>query len=271
MITSHSIHRCCFVYVAVAVMVPVCFGASASGGLVINEVLYDASSNDGTTGSNGEWIELYNDSATATDVTNYVLTDGDWSIVLPSQSIGAYDYFLIGYASTASDLNGSPTFDVDLDTYSSSMIGGATPLTLTNKGEFLGLFDASGTLIDGVVWESPSTNNTPGQGSSASVALSSGHPLGGTLTIPTTGFTSIAGNAGNGESIARNLDGTGTWVFSSTMTGGNTAGRTNVTPEPASLSLGSLAVALLFMTSSFRRRRRQVSGTDSTTMPPSRL
>ena len=234
------------------------FGTSrAMGGLVINEVLYDSTSNDGSDGSNGEWIELYNDSNTAIDVNDFILSDGDWTIVLPNQTIAAHDYFLIGYASTASDLNGSPTFDIDLDSYSSSMIGGATPMTLTNSGEFLGIFDASGTLLDGVVWENPSTNNRPGSGTSASVALPSGHPLGGTLTIPTTGFTSISGNAGNGESIARDLDGTGNWVFSSTLASGNTAGRTNATPEPKQMLMGCLGGILLMTLSPLRSRKRR--------------
>ena len=213
-------------------------GSSVEAALVINEVLYDSTTNDGSNGSNGEWFELYNSGPGSVDASNFIITDGDWSVVLdPGTMIGAGEFFLIGYNGFADDLGGTPTFDVDLNSHAG--IGGSSAITLTNTGEFLGLFDAGGTMLDGIIWESPSAGNTPGPGGDDSVNLPAGHPLGATLSIPAGGFNTISGNAGNGESIARNIDGGGTWVFSNSL-GGNTADATNApasVPEPPALAL----------------------------------
>jgi len=188
---------------------------------VINEVLYDPIMNDGSVGSNGEWIELAG--APGTDMEGWILSDGDWTIVFPAGvSIQADGYLVVGFNGSA---EGGP---MDFNLTSCGCIGGSSAITLTNGGEFLVLFDQSQTFVDGVIYENPSTTNTPGTGDS-----SANLPGGGTITIPadnaTTDYFEIPTNSGNGVSIGRVPDETGPFVLSTTY-GGPSPGGNNTLP-----------------------------------------
>ena len=79
--------------------VMLCFGTTvmAQNTVFINEFTPDPTMNDG---SGGEWIELYNSSATAVNIGCWVVSDGQGTITIPAGTmIGGNDYFLIAKAS----------------------------------------------------------------------------------------------------------------------------------------------------------------------------
>ncbi len=105
--------------------------AASQGDVVINELAWMGTQNS----ANDEWIELYNKSATAVDLTGWTLTavDGQPNISL-SGSITAGGYFL--FERTSDDTVSGVTAD--------QIYTGA----LSNSGEILELRDGAGNLID---------------------------------------------------------------------------------------------------------------------------
>lgn len=107
--------------------------AASQGDIVINELAWMGTQNS----ANDEWIELFNKSATAIDLTGWTLTavDGQPNISL-SGSLTAGGYFLL--ERTSDDTVSSVTAD--------QIYTGA----LGNSGEILELRDGNGNLIDKV-------------------------------------------------------------------------------------------------------------------------
>ncbi|MDD3773850.1 MAG: lamin tail domain-containing protein [Patescibacteria group bacterium] len=73
-------------------------GTWPTGGVVINEVYYDVDGNHGAEGGaqNDEWIELYNNSASAVNLKNWSITDNNNTVVINSDSsIPAYGFALL--------------------------------------------------------------------------------------------------------------------------------------------------------------------------------
>lgn len=107
--------------------------AAVPGEVVINEVGWAGSADSST----DEWIELYNNSAQAVDLTNWHIDDdgGSSDYKILSGSIPAKGYFLIeDHESAVSTL----TADAIID------------LSLANTGDALQLYDPTGQLIDTV-------------------------------------------------------------------------------------------------------------------------
>ncbi len=131
-----------------------------TGGPVLNEVLYDPSGNDGTGTTTCEALEIAG--APNTDLSCYMLTDGDWTIVIPDGTVIPADgYFVIG-SGGCNDSDMMNNADVDLNPFT---CGCATTtstnlLNFTNGGEFVGLLDPSGNTVDGLIFEEDVTGDS---------------------------------------------------------------------------------------------------------------
>lgn len=211
-------------------------------GPFINEVLVDAAVNDG---NGGEFIEI--GGIPGTDVGCFILTDGDDEIVLPAGTIIPPNGFLLIASEKQTDAP-AESIDIDLDNCNcfsdptGANSGTAADLQFTNhsdtNGEFLFLYNAGGTFIDGVLWGGPSAgggNNHPDASTTKSVTIT---PLGCNPppTVNRSGQAYIDANiksASNGISVE--LDETsGNWQKTNN-TGGITPGATNSGALPTSI------------------------------------
>ncbi len=192
--------------------------AVPSGGPVINEVGYDPVNNDG---SGGEFVEFAG--TPGLNVGCYIFTDGDFVVVFPPGTTIPADGFLVVGNSSTIDGNAADV-DVDLDTC--GCIGGDTDMVLTNGGEFINLFDDTGAFLDGVDWEFPSSGNSPGGTETVPTVAGCTNPA----SVTTQADETIGNGGANGESISRDPDVTGGWVFSSNAGAGTdtTIGMSNV-------------------------------------------
>lgn len=176
-------------------------------GQIINEVVYDPDGpNDGSSTA-GEWIELYCEGPGACDASCMVITDGDWTVQIPDgTSIPAGGFYVIGKATYA-------TATVDLDVETCACTTGSNVMELTNSGEAVGLYDATGTLLDGVIYESPSAGNDPGGvGNGGEDSAGAGGCPVVTADIEGNAAAYVSVGSGGDNGIARDLDG-GTWGY----------------------------------------------------------
>ncbi len=138
------------------------------GDVIVNEIMWMGSN----TSTADEWIELYNPTASAINLKNWVIENagsGSSAITIPTGSIPAGGYFLIANYSAA---NPSSALAVEGDFITASF-------SLDNAGEQLTLKDAMGNTIDQTpagAWtvgvnttlkQSMERNNTPGDGTVA--------------------------------------------------------------------------------------------------------
>lgn len=209
------------------------FPPAPTTGPVINEVLVDAAANDG---NGGEFIEIAG--VPGTNLSCYILTDGDDEIILPIGTTIPSDGFLL--IASGNNTN-APALSIDIDLDNCGCFsdptgaGTAADLQFTNhsatNGEFLFMYNAVGTFVDGVLWGGPTAgggNNHPNASPTHAITIS---PTGCTppatvvrsgQSFTNTGITS----ASNGISIELDTDVTGSWQMSDN-TGGFTAGATN--------------------------------------------
>lgn len=115
---------------------------AASAGLLINEVLYDAS---GSTDDGFEWIELCNNGSTTIDLTNYQIESAgsSWteSYTFGAGTIAPGAYAIVGYGGTT----WSGSFSPNLQNGGSSADG-------------VRLKDASGNVLDTVLYDAPNSS-----------------------------------------------------------------------------------------------------------------
>lgn len=129
-----------------------CSGLAAQsvGDVLINEFCYDSDKNLGTsTGADLEWIELYNTTGSAIDLTNWQIGDNSGLVVLPSGSaIPANGYFVIALTGNAAQFLGYTGWPADyVNTQTWSGLG--------NSGDGIALFTPSAALcIDYVQYAS---------------------------------------------------------------------------------------------------------------------
>ncbi|MCH2043147.1 MAG: gliding motility-associated C-terminal domain-containing protein [Saprospiraceae bacterium] len=193
----------------------------SSASVVINEIYVNPSgSNDGANPNAEEFIELL--APAGTDISCYVLTDGDWTLTFPSGTVIPADgFFTIGNDAVW----GAGTFDLDAENCNCFTDGvtGSGLLIMTNGGEYLSLYDDFGNLIDGIIYGNPSTANTPPNGGVASGGIIATAGLAAcptSIAIPNaTSFQTTAVLPADGEVIARNPDGTGAFVASTPTLG----------------------------------------------------
>ncbi len=147
-----------FVRIVALVLMIVAEGQMQSQCVIINEVLVNASGNcDGNCVPNtAEWIELHNTCNTAVNIGCFVLTDGDFSVTFPSNTIIEPS----GYLVIGSDNSVVPV-DIDLETCNCTSGADSEIGILTNGNEQLALVNASGQLQDGIYWGSGQFAQTP--------------------------------------------------------------------------------------------------------------
>ena len=207
-----------------AVFVTADLNGCSSTTVLINEFLVNGpGAGDGTgCGANGdplseEYIELI--APAGTDLSCYVLTDGDWILTLPAGSIVPADgLFTIGHNNSPLHITNGTTFDLDVEGCNCIADVGTRvcqDLIFTNGGEYLTMYDASGTFIDGVIYGNPSgVNNTPSPGDIISTSGLTGCV--GSVTIPS--LASYATINVSGDVYQRDPDGSSTWAATSSMT-----------------------------------------------------
>jgi beta-lactamase superfamily II metal-dependent hydrolase len=135
--------------------------------VVFSEIFYDTPGTD----SVEEWIELYNDSAMAVDISGWTITDnngtGSTYTVPQGETIAAWSYFTI--ACNSSGFNNLYGYEADLY--------GSLPL-LNNDGDALILKNNLGTVKDTVAWEGGASSGIPaGWGSTSYPVAATGETI----------------------------------------------------------------------------------------------
>lgn len=218
--------------------------AMAQGRLVINEFM--AWPNN-TCGTKSEFIELKNLGPGSMDIGCYVITDGDFSITIPKNTIlGPGEFYVLGGMDLipAGCANRNRAVAVNLNWYTSGTASGAIPETgdglLTNGGtasEQLVLFNPLMQVIDAVV------RNVKSKESSATITTVS---AGGCSTFTfnldnmTIDYEEINPSQGNGNSYARNVDGSCTWIKEPLQNAGD--------PNGAGTEMSSLSIQEIITT-----------------------
>jgi gliding motility-associated-like protein len=183
--------------------------------VALNEIMYRPTLSNGVDPNTGEYIELI--APPGTNIGCYVLTDGDWVLVIPPNTIVPADgIFTIGN----NIVYGANTFDLDAENcncFSEGTAGGAL-LILTDGGEYVALFNGSGTFVQGLIYGSPTGGNRPTGGTVLNLPSVTGCGLTNVTLPAATSFETTAGGVNNGTSLIRSPDGTGGWT---TQTGGS--------------------------------------------------
>jgi gliding motility-associated-like protein len=170
--------------------------------VVINEIMINgASSNDGSNSPNTEeWVELYNTCTDPADISCFVLTDGDYSVTFPAGTIlSPGDHFVIG-----SDNSLVP---IDFNWATCGCTAGSSVGIFTNNNEQLALLNENGGVEDAIVW---STGQFPM--SLASSTLGSCSSISINFPNASSDFEVLPGGGGQGCTLARDCDGSPTWV-----------------------------------------------------------
>ena len=112
---------------------------TAVGDVLINEFCYDSNNNVGTsTGPDLEWLELYNTTAAAIDLSNWEIRDNSGVVVIPAAStIGPGEYFVISLTGNATIFERYTGWPVD---YANT----STWSGLGNGGDGLAIFTSAG-------------------------------------------------------------------------------------------------------------------------------
>ncbi len=139
---------------------PAQFGA---GGIVINEILYDADSD--VPDADAEWVELYNASDAAIDIAGWSLRDGASVDVLPQLVVSARGFAIV--AASAAFRDAYPDVGAPV-----AILGGRIGNALGNDGDRLSLIDGTGAAVDAVSWGSDTSVFAP-----AADDVPSGHSL----------------------------------------------------------------------------------------------
>ncbi len=182
--------------------------------VTLNEIVYDPPTGNADGGNTaGEWIELHG--TAGTDIGCYIVTDGDWTITIPSgTTIPTDGFFVIGKATYANTPGGNGTTALDLDVETCGCTTGSKVMELTNSGEFVGIYNPAATpsLLDGVIYESPSAGNLPANEGTINSASTTGCSSENIDIAGSAGSYNSTG-AGNNVGVARTSDGTGSWVY----------------------------------------------------------
>jgi hypothetical protein len=167
---------------------------------------------------NGEFIELYNFGPGPVNIGCYIVTDGDFSITIPANTIlNAGQFYVLGGADNipigCANINAATTVNLNWNTCNCT--SGTIPTTgdglMTDGGsanEQIVLFDPNLKVIDAVARSTPvetasaiATSTVSGGCTSKSYDLD-------TMTIS---YETIGESAGRGNSFARKLNGDCDW------------------------------------------------------------
>ena len=129
--------------------------SQANAQIVINEILYNIPS----TGENEEFIELYNAGSTPVDMTNYTLQESAVVYTFGNTTLNGGDYFVVARDSAAFQTS----FGFAADAEGS--------ISLSNSGEDIMIYNASGVLVDSVDYETSTPWPTAASGLGRSLQL----------------------------------------------------------------------------------------------------
>ncbi len=194
---------------------PAAVNATTLGGFVINEIMVNPTgANDGTNAPNtSEWIEFYNATSSPIDISCWFFTDGDFAVTFPSVTIvPAGGYFVVASAA-GSGL--TPNLDWALCGCTS---GPSTQVGIfTNGNEQVLLYNASGVLVDAVIWGG---GQLPGSMTTTALSPCASQ----SVTFPASGSSyDDIGTVSDGIANEAVYDGSSTWQ----QTGSATIGSTN--------------------------------------------
>lgn len=186
---------------------------STQGRVVINEYMPWPSGSCGTT---AEFVELLNFGPGPIDIGCYILTDGDFSVTIPANTIlqpGQY-YLLAGQNTLPQPCgNTDSTVTVNLNWNTCGCTSGVIPTTgdgfLTDGGsasEQVVLMDGAGNVVDAVVRSAPESS-----ANITSSAAGSCTPLTFDLDLKTFNYETVGVNAGRGNTFSRITDGDCGW------------------------------------------------------------
>ncbi len=199
--------------------------------LVINEVMVNGPGpNDGQNAPNTEeWVELYNTCNTPLDISCFVISDGDFTLTIPSGTVlAAGGFFVLG--------SGNAGIAVDLNWAACGCTSGSGVGIFSNANEQVLLYNDNGTLEDGVYW-----GNGQFPLNISSAAFSGCTPAVINVASPTTDFGTVASGGGQGCSIGLSCDGGSTWVefCDPFITGGASNGSAEISASTTQTTLCS--------------------------------
>ncbi len=174
------------------------------GQVFINEIMINPSgTNDGANMPNtAEWVEFYNASSSAVNIGCWFFTDGDFSVTFPAgTTIPAGGYYTV-----ASSIGSGLTPNLNWATCGCTSGPASEVGIFTNSAEQVILYNASGTIMDAIIW---SVGQLP-DGMTTSVI---GSCSAQTVTFPANGsvYESVGSNTTDGVAKERSVDGGSVW------------------------------------------------------------
>ena len=173
---------------------------------------------DGTNPNSGEYVELYNAGPGNTDVSGWMITDGDWTVTIPQGTVlNANSYYLIGGGGTFCYSGVVPDLNVETcNCTGGTNTAGTDFMNLTNSTEWLGLYDCGNNFIDGLYWGTIGTQSTSPPATLAGGCgnyLTSKTPVypGLTATVPAATQLENTGGSFSGSNGGRARNGSGLW------------------------------------------------------------
>jgi hypothetical protein len=228
-----------FFFAITMVGVLFCINASGQGKIVINELLHSPGGSPPCSDLTNEFIELRNMGPGPQNIACYVLTNGTYSITLPSVTLTPGQTYLLGgqnnIYSTCSPTNVS--VPVNLNWYTC----GCTNTTIPTSGDGLMSSSASGTLlflydnnkkfVDGILDAGATTSGfssiTTASGSAGCASYNlklSDSLIAGSPALARHTYESVGANTGAGSSYERKEDGGCSWDKNTSPTPGIGAG-----------------------------------------------
>jgi gliding motility-associated-like protein len=195
--------------------------------IIINEVLVNAAGNcDGSCVPNtAEWVELYNTCGNSVNIGCFVLTDGDFSVTFPPNTVlAANDYLVVG------SNNSGVSVDVNLSTCNCTS-GAASEIGIfTNGNEQIALANAAGQIVDGIFWGNGQFTQTPSFTTDALFGCGS-HTI--TLSASNPVFTEVP-TSDDGQTVYRSCANPEIWLsdganYTPGAANGNSSGNITIT------------------------------------------
>ncbi len=122
-----------------------------SGGIILNEIGRRPTSGNG--GGGGEYVELKNTSCATADIGCMVISDGDWSIVIPPGTmLASGDFYVLAASASVANADYIGHDGVNPNPTSSGSNSASNIINLTDGGEQIVLFDNAGVLADAIEW-----------------------------------------------------------------------------------------------------------------------
>ena len=134
---------------------------SPTTSIVINEINYNS---DNANFDSGDWVELYNPTTSAVDLSDWTFYNQDGKYVFPQGvTIPAEGYLLL--------VEDEFFFNTAFTSIPAGTFIGELPFSLSNKGERLSLFDDSKCLVDYIVYDDETPWPTAPDGSGSTLTL----------------------------------------------------------------------------------------------------